>query len=193
MTDSSPAPQTAAALDARRKRAEAGLLRIEETLDRMLRSRTAVTFTAVARQASVSRTFLYEHTRARALVDGAISRAAGRRVGEQHDERDALEAAWKERALNVEDALKAAHNEILAQRNQIGELLGQVRDLQTHWTEEDLTRVVNDNSTLRKQVRLLANENTELQNKLGAARDNVRFADKRIAALEVECAAAVLS
>jgi chromosome segregation ATPase len=99
----------------------------------------------------------------------------------------------RQRSLNAEDALKAAHNEILAQRNQIGELLGQIRDLQTHWTEEDLTRVVNDNSSLKKQVRLLTNENTDLQNKLAAARDNVRFADKRIAALEVECAAAVLS
>jgi chromosome segregation ATPase len=193
MTDSPPAPQTAAALDARRKRAEAGLLRIEETLERMLRTRTVITFAAVARQADVSRTFLYEHSRARALVDGAISRAAGRRSEEKRDEQDALEAAWKERALNAEDALKAAHNEILAQRNQIGELLGQIRDLQTHWTEEDLTRVVNDNSSLKKQVRLLTNEKTDLQNKLAAARDNVRFADKRIAALEVECAAAVLS
>jgi hypothetical protein len=107
-------------LDARRKRAEAGLLRIEETLDRMLRSRTAITFAAVARQADVSRTFLYEHLRARALVDGAMSRAAGRRSEEKRDEHDALEAAWKERALNAEDALKAAHNEIFAQRNQIG-------------------------------------------------------------------------
>jgi chromosome segregation ATPase len=127
------------------------------------------------------------------LVDGAMSRAAGRRSEEKRDEQDALEAAWKERSLNAEDALKAAHNEILAQRNQIGELLGQIRDLQTHWTEEDLTRVVNDNSSLKKQVRLLTNENTDLQNKLAAARDNVRFADKRIASLEVECAAAVLS
>ena len=75
-----------------------------------------------------------------------MSRAAGRRSEEKRDEHDALEPAWKE-------------------------LLGQIRDLQTHWTEEDLTRVVNDNSGLKKQVRLLTNENTELQNKLAAARD----------------------
>lgn len=193
MTDSPPRPQTAAALDARRKRAEAALLRIEESLDRMLRSRTTITFAAVARQAGVSRTFLYEHSRARTLVDDAMSRSVGRRADDQRHEQEALEAAWKERALNAEDALKAAHNEILAQRNQIGELLGQIRDLQTHWTEEDLTRVVNDNSNLKKKVRLLTNENTDLKNKLAAARDNVRFADKRIAALEVECSAAVLS
>lgn len=58
---------------------------------------------------------------------------------------------------------------------------------------QDLTRVVNDNSHLKKQVRLLTNENTELQHKLAAARDNVRFADERIAALEAEYAAAVLT
>jgi hypothetical protein len=91
-------------------RAEAGLLRIEETLDRMLRARTAITFAAVARQADVSRTFLYEHSRARALVDGARSTAAGRRADDQRHEHDALEAAWKERALNAEDALQAAQS-----------------------------------------------------------------------------------
>lgn len=145
------------------------------------------------RQAGVSRTFLYKHTRARALVDDTMSQAAGRRIENRQNEQDALEAAWKERALNAEDAIKAAQSEILAQRNQIGELLGKVRDLQTHWTEEDLTRVINNNNNLKKQVRRLTNENTELQNKLTAARDNVRFADKRIAALEVECAAAILA
>jgi predicted nucleic acid-binding Zn-ribbon protein len=122
-----------------------------------------------------------------------MSQAAGRRIENRQNEQDALEAAWKERALNAEDAIKAAQSEILAQRNQIGELLGKVRDLQTHWTEEDLTRVINNNNNLKKQVRRLTNENTELQNKLTAARDNVRFADKRIAALEVECAAAILA
>jgi predicted nucleic acid-binding Zn-ribbon protein len=122
-----------------------------------------------------------------------MSQAAGRRIENRQNEQDALEAAWKERALNAEDAIKAAQSEILAQRNQIGELLGKVRDLQTHWTEEDLTRVINNNNNLKKQVRRLTNENTELQNKLTAARDNVRFADKRIAALEVECAVAILA
>jgi hypothetical protein len=87
---------------------------------------------------------------------------------------------------------KAAHHEILAQRDQIGELLGQVRDLQTHWTEEDLMRVVNDNCSLKKQVRQLTNDNTDLKNKLAAARDNARFTDKRIAALEAEYASAIL-
>lgn len=169
------------------------MARIGEVLDRMLKTRTTITFAAVAKQAGVSRTFLYEHAEARAAVGSAMNRAEGGRIQARQDEHDALEAAWKERALNAEDALKAAHNEILMQREQIGDLLGQVRDLQTQWTEEDLIRVVNDNSNMKKQVRRLNDENTKLQNKLTAARDNVRFADRRIAALEAESAEAALS
>jgi hypothetical protein len=45
------------------------------------------------------------------------------------------EATWRERALNTEDALKAAHAEILTQRTQIGELTGRIRDVQAEWTE----------------------------------------------------------
>ncbi|GGX32060.1 hypothetical protein GCM10010383_72930 [Streptomyces lomondensis] len=41
-----------------------------------------------------------------------------RTLAEQDGER---EATWRARALNAEDALKAAHTEILAQRTPIGE------------------------------------------------------------------------
>ena len=37
---------------------------------------------------------------------------------------------WKDRALNAEDALKAAYAEISSQRDQIGKLLGRIRDLE---------------------------------------------------------------
>ena len=117
----------------------------------------------------------------------------GRRIEDQRTEQAELEAAWRQRALNSEDALKAAHHEIRTQRERIGELLGQVRDLQTHWTEEDLIRVVDDNNRLKKQVRQLTSDNSDLTNKLAAARDNARFADRRIAAIEAEYATATLA
>ena len=67
-----------------------------------------------------------------------------RRSGRPADQRsrllaerdDAREATWRERALNAEDALKAAHAEILAQRTRIGELLGRIRDLEAEWTQD---------------------------------------------------------
>ncbi|GID30787.1 DUF6262 family protein [Paractinoplanes brasiliensis] len=48
----------------------------DTTADQMLKARTCVTFAAAARRSGVSRTFLYEHDRARALVEAAMSKAA---------------------------------------------------------------------------------------------------------------------
>ncbi|MBC9727062.1 hypothetical protein [Streptomyces sp. TRM68367] len=41
-------------------------------------------------------------------------------------------ASWRERALNTEEALKAAHAEIANQRERIAELLGQIAELLGH-------------------------------------------------------------
>ena len=77
----------------------------------------------------MSRTFLYTNADAKAAVAKAI-REAGDQERRLLIEGDASrETTWRERALNAEDALKAAHAEIVAQRNRIGELLGRIRDL----------------------------------------------------------------
>ncbi|MFI6731191.1 DUF6262 family protein [Streptomyces sp. R-74717] len=125
-----PAPRTAQALQARRERTDFMLKRIE-ALESMLKSRTQITVAAVARRADVSRTFLYEHAEARILINKAVAKAAGRRIEGRRAEQEALEASWQERALNAEEGLKAAQDEVLAQRRQLGELLGQVRDLRS--------------------------------------------------------------
>lgn len=65
------------------------------------------------------------------------------------DQDDEREATWRERALNAEDALKAAHAEIISQRIRIGELLGQVRDLEAERTEEAIARITTENTTLQ--------------------------------------------
>ena len=149
-----------------------------------MKARTPVTIAAVARQADVSRTFLYEHDEAREIVRQAAAHAAGRRVEARETEAQTLEASWRERALNCEDALKAAHAEILRQRDQVAELLGQVRDLQTGWTEEDRVRLITENLELKRKVRDLETERRNVTERLSAARDNNRFADRRRAELE---------
>ncbi|WP_211246409.1 hypothetical protein [Amycolatopsis taiwanensis] len=108
-----------------------------------------------------------------------------RTLAEQDDER---EATWRERALNAEDALKAAHAEILAQRTRIGELLGEIRDLQAEWTEEAIQRITTENTTLKQRVRQLTAENRTLDERLKAARSNLRFQDRRLADLEAQIA-----
>ncbi|QJT07190.1 hypothetical protein G9272_33800 [Streptomyces asoensis] len=159
----------------------------------MIKTRVPITMAAVARTADVSRTFLYEHADARTLSDEAMSQAVGRRVQDRQAAQDELEASWRERALNTEAALKTAHAEILAQREQIAELLGQVRDLRSEWSQEDITRIITENGNLKRRVRELTAESKSLTGKLSAARDNVRFADKRIADLEAQLVSASTS
>ncbi|MGW4116755.1 hypothetical protein ACWEFJ_38270 [Actinosynnema sp. NPDC004786] len=72
------------------------------------------------------------------------------------------------------------------QRNNLGHLLGRIRDLESDLPEDGVQRVVTENTTLRHQVRQLAQEKAQLEERLRAARDNNRFLDKRIADLEAE-------
>ena len=131
-----PGPRTAAALAARHRKTEAALQRVHDAITRLRREKAQVSVAAVSRRADVSRTFLYNNPRARAAVAIAIAQAGEHRVQVLAGQDDEREATWRERALNAEDALKAAHAEILAQRTRIGELLGQVRDLEAEWTKE---------------------------------------------------------
>ncbi|MDV9194658.1 hypothetical protein [Streptomyces sp. Wh19] len=83
-------------------------------------------------------------------------------------------------------ALKAAQAEILAQRRQIGELLGQVRDLSSPWQEQDVVRIMTEHTALTHKVQELNTENRSLRDRLTAALDSSRFADRRISELEAE-------
>jgi hypothetical protein len=180
--------RTRGALLARRARTETSLAGVQEIVDRMLKDKTPITMAAVARQAGVSRTFLYDNPQARQIIVTAAAKAAGRRAEGHEAERKALEASWRERALNSEDALKAAHAEILCQREQIAELLGQIRDLNTGWTEDDRIRMTTENLALKRTARDQATDIRSLTDKLAAARENNRFADRRITDLEARIA-----
>ncbi|WP_327241759.1 DUF6262 family protein [Streptomyces sp. NBC_01320] len=179
-------PRTAAALAARRRKTEAALERVHQAIARLRREKAQVSVAALARRADVSRTFLYDNVEARAAVAAAMTQPGelqSRTLAEQDDER---EATWRERALNAEDALKTAHTEILTQRTRIGELLGQISDLQAEWTEGTIQRITTENTTLKQRVRQLTTDNRTLDERLKAARSNLRFQDRRVADLEVQ-------
>jgi chromosome segregation ATPase len=142
----------------------------------------------VSRRAGVSRTFLYENPDARDAVATAIADADQRRGQALVEQDEQHEATWRERALNAEDALKATNTEILNQRTRIGELLGQIRDLQAEWTEEAIQRITTENTNLKQRVRQLTTDNRTLQERLTAARSNLRFQDRRVADLEAKLA-----
>ncbi|MCX5148293.1 DUF6262 family protein [Streptomyces sp. NPDC020858] len=183
-----PEPRTAAALASRRRRTEAAIQRVHDAIARLLREKSQVNVAAVARRADVSRTFLYDNPEARTAVATAMAETGEHRGQLLADQADEREATWRERALNAEDALKAAHTEIVAQRTRIGALLGQVRDLEAEWTEEAIQRITTENTTLKQRVRQLTTDNRTLDERLKAARSNLRFQDRRVADLEAQIA-----
>jgi len=178
--------RTAAAIEARRRATGQKLQQVRDAIAWLRRSKTPVTYPAVARRAGVSRTFLYDNPDARALMQAAGTAQATQRQRDQAGQDSQAEASWRERALNAEDALKAARNEIRAQRARIGQLLGQLRDAEHELTGEAVQRITAENTTLKQRVRQLTTEKRTLEDRLQAARSNVRFADRRIAQLEAQ-------
>jgi hypothetical protein len=179
-------PRTAAANAARRAATEAKVQRVRDAITQLRRRKQPITYPAVALRAAVSRTFLYENRAARALVTGAIATSSGQppQAAAGHDAQQ--EASWRERALNTEAALKTAHAEIRTQRDRIATLMGQARDAEGEWTPRAIGRICTENTTLKQRARQLTQDNRALQERLQAARANMRFADRRIAQLEAQ-------
>jgi outer membrane murein-binding lipoprotein Lpp len=180
-----PQPRTAAANAARRAATQAKVQRVRDAIAQLRGREQPITYPAVALRATVSRTFLYENPDARALVTAAIAAGTGQRVQAAAADTQ-QEASWRERALNAEAALKAAHAEIRAQRDRIATLMGQARDAENEWAPQAIGQVTTENTTLKQRVRQLTQDNRALQERLQAARSNVRFADRRIAQLEAQ-------
>jgi small-conductance mechanosensitive channel len=186
--DSVTPDRTAAAIEARRHATGQKLGQVREAITWLRRSKTPITYPAVARRAGVSRTFLYDNPDARALMQAAGTAHTAQRQHDQAGQDSQAEAAWRERALNAEDALKNAHAEIHAQRARIGQLLGQLRDAEHELTQDAIQRITTENTTLKQHVRQLTADNRTLQERLEAARSNNRFVDRRIAQLEAQLA-----
>ncbi|MFD7670153.1 DUF6262 family protein [Streptomyces anulatus] len=177
--------RTAAAVAARRRTADLMVERVRGALTQIRRERAKVTFAAVARRADVSRTFLYQNDTARRLVETAAAEAAGQ-TGAGKAAQTALEATWRERALNAEETLKNTQAEVLAQRAQIASLLGKIRDLESDLPTDAGQRLISENTTLKDQIRQLRQDNKSLEGRLKGARENNRFLDRRIADLETQ-------
>lgn len=95
-------------------------------------------------------------------------------------------ASWRERALNAEAELGRTQKEVFAQRQQIGELMGKLRDFDQMVPGESVQALTSENFTLKRRVQQLTREHRSLQERLEGARSNLRFSDKRIADLEAQ-------
>jgi chromosome segregation ATPase len=180
--------RTAAAIQARRHTTQQKLQQVRDALTWLHRSKAPLTYPAIARRAGVSRTFLYENPDARALIGEAITKAAGHKAQAQAETDARQETSWRERALNAEAAIKAAHAEIRAQRRRIALLMGQIRDLDKDWPPQAAQQAAAENTALKQRIRQLTHDNQTLEERLQAARSNNRFADRRIAQLEAQLA-----
>ncbi|MCM1947735.1 DUF6262 family protein [Streptomyces sp. G2] len=177
---------TAAAIAARRDQTRRKLDQVATAIGQLRRERHRLTVRAIAQRADVSATFLYENTEARALVQNAVTDSRSRHDRQAQAQHDQVEATWRERALNAEAELTRTQKEVLAQRQRIGELMGQVRDFDQMVPGESLQALTSENATLKQRVQQLTREHRTLQERLEGARSNLRFAEKRITALEVE-------
>jgi predicted nucleic acid-binding Zn-ribbon protein len=186
---SSDATRTKAAIQARRNNTEQMLQRVRDALRQMRRDHIPAQTAMVARRAEVSRTFLYQNEQARKLLADADRPAAATAC--RHEAGQG--GPWKDRALNAEDALKAAYAEISSQRDQIGKLLGRIRDLEIDLPADAVERINAENRTLRLQNRKLTTGNQQLTERIKAARENNRFPGTRIARLEADLAESLLA
>lgn len=183
------ASNTFAANEARRAAAHQKLQRLNKTLRDCQRQRLPINVATVARLSGVSRTFLYENSEARGLVDDARSREYTDTPSTQQTSRrqSAAEATWRERALNAEARVRETHQEISRQRSVIADLMGKVREFEdADCPAEILLRVNQENADLRQHVLRLEAESRSLQQKLAAARENARFIDRKLADFEAE-------
>jgi chromosome segregation ATPase len=178
--------QTAAAVAARRRQTQDKLSQVEQAIAQLRRERGRLTVRSIADRAGVSATFLYENSDARVLVQqvAADSKAGRDRAAVGTHER--IEASWRERALNAEAELGRTQQEVLTQRQRIGELMGQLRDTEQMIPGDGVQATLTENTTLKRRVQQLTQEHRALQERLDGARSNLRFAEKRIAALEIQ-------
>jgi chromosome segregation ATPase len=177
----------AAAIAARHRQTQRKLADVQAAIAQLRRETERLTVAAIARRAGVSSTFLYENPQARAMVQDSVAATHTRRAHRSTAEHDRIEATWRERALNAEEGLTLAHNEIRTQRERIGELMGQLRDKErATGNGESVQAVTTENTTLKRRVRQLTTDHRALQERLEGARTNLRYAENRIAELEAE-------
>jgi uncharacterized protein DUF6262 len=178
--------QTAAAIAARRRQTQEKLTRIKTAISQLRRERGRLTVRAIAGRADVSSTFLYENAEARTLVQQAVTASKSRHDQLGQDKHEQIEASWRERALNAEAELTRTQKAVFDQRQQIGELMGKLRDVEQMVPGESVQAITVENTSLKRRVQQLTREHRSLQERLEGARSNNRFADRRIADLEAQ-------
>lgn len=164
-----------AAIDARQKDSREKLASVEQALKRLLKQKVSeIDKSHLAALAGCSRTFLYQNKDARNLIAQAETRMKASVLKGVHDSDAVEEANWRERALFAEHQLR----EIRAKNNSlsrtVADLLGQLRDPDGTWVEDDREQLRQQNETLRAALAGERLARAEAERRLEASRSNVR-------------------
>jgi len=127
----------------------------------------------VARLAGVSRSFTYENDAANKIIAAAQARSQVRAEDRIETTTVQQEASWRERALNAEDEIRKLRRELASQRQLVGDLLGQLREPDGTWIEQDRNRLRREHEQLLSERNQLLRERNELQRRLDGARANI--------------------
>jgi len=161
------------AIDARRRAVVAKVVAVEKAVKTLGRVGAPITRTGVAQLANVSRSFTYENETARTVIATAQAKTQARATDHSETRTAQHEASWRERALNAEEQIRHLRHELTTQRRLVGDLMGQLRQPDGTWVEDDRIRLRADNEHLLAERNRLASARNDLQRRLDAARANV--------------------
>jgi len=166
-------PRPDKAIDARRRAAAAKVTAVEKAVKTLGRAGAPITRAGIAQLAGVSRSFTYENDQARAMITEAQARTQARVTDRDETMTAQQEASWRERALNAEDQIRTLRRELTIQRRLVADLMGQLRQPDGTWVEDDRNRLRDQNEHLVAERDRLARERNELQRRLDGARANI--------------------
>ena len=161
------------AIDARKRAVTAKVAAVQKGIKALGRTGAPITRSGVATLAGVSRSFTYQNETANSLITGAQSTSQARATGRIATATAQQEASWHERALNAEDRARDLRRELTHQRQLVADLLGQLREPDGTWLEDDRNRLREENERLLADRNRLLAERNDLERKLAGARANV--------------------
>jgi hypothetical protein len=164
-----------AAIDARRKDSQAKLASVEQALKRLLKQKvTEIDKSHLAALAGCSRTFLYQNKEALKLISQAESRMKASPPKDASVSDPVDEANWRERALFAEQQLRTMRQKNQSLSRTVADLLGQLRDPDGTWLQDDREQLRQQNETLRAALAAERVARSEAERRLEASRSNVR-------------------
>lgn len=164
-----------AAIDARKKDSRAKVSSVEHALKRLLKQKvTEIDKSHLAALAGCSRTFLYQNQDARKLIAQAEIRMKASPVKDAPASDTVDDANWRERALFAEQQLRSFREKNNSLSRTVADLLGQLRDPDGTWVEDDREQLRQQNEALRAALAEERLTRSEAERRLEASRSNVR-------------------